>query len=394
MPHRILHIIPTLDRGGAEKQLSLLAPRLPRDEFDVQVCALTRGGPWKSVLEQAGIPVTVIGKSWKLDPSTLYRLYRHVRACRPTLVHSWIFAANSYGRAAAKWAGVPHLVASERCVDPWKSGLQLRIDRWLAKKSDAIVVNSEGTRAFYTRHGIPTEKFVLIPNGIDVHLPDGFPPDVTDNTPNVNHTDINHTDFNHADSNPTTSIREQLGFSRSAELVVAVGRLWPQKRVKDLIWAMDLLKGVRPDTHLVIVGDGPQRYRLEHYRNSVQIQDRVHFLGPQMHVTPILRQANCFWLGSGYEGQSNALMEAMALGLPVVVSDIVGNRELVQDDSSGYLVRVGDPTGFARKTQLILNDRSLAERLGRAARQVMEERYRVEAMVERHVELYRRIVAS
>ena len=117
---RILLIIPTLDRCGAEKQLTLLATGLPRDRFDVQVCALTRTGPLAESLDAAGIPLTVIGKRGKIDPAAYWRLRQHIRRLAPDIVHTWIFAANAYGRWAAFSAGVRHVLAGERCVDPWK----------------------------------------------------------------------------------------------------------------------------------------------------------------------------------------------------------------------------------------------------------------------------------
>ena len=148
MPHRILHIIPTLDRSGAEKQLSLLARGLPRDEFDVHVCVLTRTCPL-SPTGKAGISVTVIGKRWKVDPMAYMRLRRLVSQLRPDLIHTWLFAANAYGRAAGIACGVKCLVAAERCVDPWKRPHELFIDRQLAERKAKIVVNSPGVRDFY-----------------------------------------------------------------------------------------------------------------------------------------------------------------------------------------------------------------------------------------------------
>ena len=166
MPIRLLLVIPTLVRGGAEKQLVLLAAGLPRDEFDVQVAVLTRTGPWEAALRQAGIPVHVIGKRWKLDPFAYWRLRRLMKQLRPDIVHTWLFAANAYGRQAAWAAGVKHIVAGERCVDPWKNGLQLSIDRVLARRTERIVTNSSGVRDFYAGHGLPADKFTIIPNGV------------------------------------------------------------------------------------------------------------------------------------------------------------------------------------------------------------------------------------
>src|SRR5688500_1422027 len=112
---RLLHIIPTLDRGGAEKQLVLLTIGLKHRGWDVHVCCLTRGGPLREQLDAAGVPVTIIGKPWKLDPTAFFRLKRHIADLQPDLVHTWLFAANSYGRAGALACGVKHIVGSERC---------------------------------------------------------------------------------------------------------------------------------------------------------------------------------------------------------------------------------------------------------------------------------------
>ena len=126
---RLLLIIPSLDRCGAEKQLTLLAAGLPRDRLDVHVCALTRGGPLIEPLQKAGVPVTVIGKPWKIDPAAYWRIRRHIADLEHDIVHTWIFAANAYGRLAALRAGVKHVLAGERCVDPWKRWHELAIDR-------------------------------------------------------------------------------------------------------------------------------------------------------------------------------------------------------------------------------------------------------------------------
>ncbi len=365
MTKRILQIIPTLDRSGAEKQLTLLAAGLPRDEFDVHVCVLTRLGPLAAELEAAGVPVTLIGKSGKLDPFAFLRLKRHIAELKPDLVHTWLFAANSYGRAAALAAGVPRLVAGERCVDPWKVWHELAVDRWLAKRTDRIVVNSSGVRDFYVRHGLPAEKFTLIPNGIAP-----LPP--------------SHT--------TRAELLAELGLPAEARLIGAVGRLWPQKRLKDLIWAADLLKVVRDDVHLLIIGDGPQRQRLEKFRDQVLIEDKVHFLGHRSDVPRLLPHFDVLWLGSDYEGLPNVVMEAMAAAVPVVATDISGNRDLVIPGETGYLVPVGGRAAFARETKRILEDGELARRLGEAGRQRVLSEFTVERMIERHVALYRELL--
>ena len=93
-------LIPTLVQSGAEKQLALLATGLPRDEFDVRVTCLTSGGPYEAILRDAGIPVTILGKTFQFDPLAYFRLRKHLRERQPDILHTWLFAANSYGRLA------------------------------------------------------------------------------------------------------------------------------------------------------------------------------------------------------------------------------------------------------------------------------------------------------
>lgn len=368
MTTRILQIIPTLDRCGAEKQLCLLARDLPKNQFDVHVCALTRGGPLQDTLSSAGIPLTIIGKKWKIDPFAYRRLVKLIRELEPDIVHTWIFAANAYGRQAAIAAGVKHIVAGERCVDSWKRWHEFAIDRRLARRTDRIVTNSTGVKAFYVHHGLPADKFSVIPNGVDATSPPPL---------------LSRAEF----------LRE-FGLPGDARVIGCVNRLWPQKRVKDLIWSSDLLKVVRDDTHLLVIGDGPQRWRLEQYTEQIECLDRVHFVGQRADVASLLPHFECLWLGSQYEGQSNAIMEAMSAGIPVVATDIPGNRDLVVHDQTGYLVPIGDRAAIASWTKVLLEDRDLATRLGQAGHQRMRDEFTVERMVQRYVDLYTQIVAS
>ncbi len=363
MTLRIAEIIPTMDRGGAEKQLCLLAANLPRDRFDVHVILLTHGGPRIEDLRRAEIPVTQIGKRFKADPSALFRLRRELKRLQPDIVHTWLFAANSFGRAAGILASVPRIFASERCVDPWKTNAHFLIDRQLAKSTEAITTNSAGVRDFYASHGIAAELFRIIPNGIQ-------PID------------------------PTTIDRDE-AFARlkvdpNRKLILAVGRLWPQKRYRDLIWAAELLGTVREDTTLVIIGDGPQAGELLRHRDAVTNETRMRFAGNRDDVAQLLPHADVFWIASEYEGQSNSVIEAMQAGVPVVASDIPGNRDLVIDEVTGKLVKLGDGADFVRQTLRILENDDLSKQLAGAAQTRIATEFTVDAMVEAHGRLYER----
>lgn len=361
MTIRVVLLIPTMDLGGAEKQLCLLAENLPRDQFDVHVILLTRDGPRSQTLRDAGIPVTLISKRFKADPSALFRLRRELIRLKPDLIHTWLFAANSFGRTAARLAKVPRIIASERCVDPWKTSAHFLVDRQLARFTEAITTNSEGVRDFYADHGIDPTLFRIIRNGIEP--PSG------------------------ASIDRAEAFRS-LGVDPDRKLILAVGRLWPQKRYRDLIWAAELLATAREDTALVIIGDGPQSGELLRHRDAVTMPDRVRFAGNRDDVAELLPHADLFWIGSEYEGQSNSVIEAMQAGLPVIASDIPGNRDLVLHDQTGLLVTLGDRAGFARQANKLLDNPGEAERLGEAARQRIASEFTVESMVRGHIELY------
>ncbi len=361
MSKRILHVIPTLDQAGAEKQLCLLAAGLSRRGHDVHVCALTRSGPRAEELREAGIPFTIIGKRWKLDPQTYWRLRRLVARWKPDVVHTWMLAANAYGILAAAAFGVRARIASQRCVDPWKSAAQLAVDRFIARRAHRVVVNSEGVRQFYLRHGLPAEKLEVIANAVAP-----------------------------AEPGPVgrTELLDELRLPAGARLIGLVGRLWPQKRVKDAIWAADLLKVIRDDVHLLIVGDGPMRDRLLRFRDQVRIRDKVHFLGQRTDLVRLLPHFDLLFSTSEYEGQSNAVLEAMAAGLPVVATDIPGTRELVVHGTTGYLAPVGDRAAFARYANKLLDRPDRAGKLGAAGRERAASEFGIEPMLDRYAALY------
>ena len=364
---KILHIIPSLDRAGAEKQMTLLALGLAQRQFDVHVCALTRGGPLEAELRGAGVPVTVIGKRWRVDPQAFWRLRRCDGAAS---TRSGPHLALCGQRLRLRGGPVVQPATRNRRPTVRRSleGLA-RIGRRSPRRAALrrVAANSSAVRDFCIEHGLPAEKIRVIPNGA-VPAP------------------------------PSCSTRGQilaeLGLPEKSRLIGLVGRLWPQKRVKDAIWAADLLKVIRDNVHLLIFGDGPHRSRLERFRDQVVIRDKVHFLGHRNDVPRFLPHFNVLWSTSGYEGQSNAVLEAMAAGVPVVASDIPGNRNLVVPDQTGYLAAVGHRAAFARWTNQILDDAALARRLGRAAQERAGGEFSVEAMVGRYVELYEELMSA
>lgn len=364
---KVLQLIPTLDRSGAEKQMVMLAKGLPRDRFRVEVAALTRTGPLESELRDVGIPVTVIGKSLKLDPIALYHLVRFLKAGSFDVVQTWIFAANTYGRVAARLAKVPVVVVAEMAVDLWKGPNDRWVDRRLSTWCDRLVGNSHAVVDFYRRLGVPEDRLAMIYSGVENEEPPLIEPD---------------------------AVRAEFGFPAGAPLVLFAGRLAEQKRVGDLLKALDLLQHVQPDARTLIAGEGPLRRQLEQTATAYRLSERVRFLGHRDDIPRLLAAANLLVLPSSYEGLPNVVLEAMRYRKPVVATSAPGTTEVVVDGETGLLVPIGDQVRLTRAIRDIIRDPELARRLGEAGRARAEARFKAAAMIEGFAGLYEQLARS
>lgn len=362
----VLQLIPTLDRSGAEKQMVLLAKGLPRDRFKVEVAALSRLGPFEAELTAAGIPVTLIGKRSKLDPLAYLRLERFMRAKRFDVVQTWIFAANVHGRVAARRAGVPVVVVAEMAVDHWKGGLERAIDRRLGTWCDRLVGNSHAVVDFYRSLGVPEDRLAMIYSGAD------------DEPPASDH----------------RLVRESLGIEPEAPLILFAGRLAEQKRVGDLLKALDLLQHVQPDARTIIAGDGPLRDSLEETAQHYHLDKYVRFVGHRDDVPSLLAAADLVVLPSAYEGLPNVVLEAMRFGKPVIATSAPGTTEVVVDGETGILVPIGDTRGLAKALRDLIRDPATAARMGAAGRARAERLFPVDAMINQFADLYELIYRS
>lgn len=361
---KVLQLIPTLDRSGAEKQAAILARGLPRDRFRVEVAALTRLGPLAEELEAAGVPVTLIGKRLKIDPFCLGRIVRFIRDKKFDVVHTWIFAANCYGRVAARRAGVRVVVTSEMAVDLWKGRGHFAIDRRLARITDRIVGNSQAVVDFYRDQGIPSDKLAMIRSGIEP-----FDPPAIDRA----------------------EVRGEFGVSSDQPLVVYAGRLAPQKGLDDLLFALDLLQHVMPDVRTLIVGAGPLRTELEELARMHKLEDKVRFLGHREDVPRLFSAADVVVLPSLYEGLPNVVLEAMMCGKPVVATSAPGTTEVVVDGETGLLVPPRKPAEITRALRAIILDPERAAAIGRAGRERALADFTATAMIDRFAQLYQEI---
>jgi len=361
---RILHIIATLDRAGAEGQLTRLCLGLDRREFSPAVCCLTRGGPHEEALRRSGIPVAILHKRGPFDAPLLGRLVLHLKRRRPHIVQTWLPTANAWGRAAAVLTRVPVVIASERAADVWKGALRRWLDRRLARASDAVLTNADAVRRFcIERIRLPDEKMHVIRNGLDLR------------------------EFDRQAGRP---VREPV--RRRSLLLGTVARLDPQKGVQYLLKAVSLLAFKGEDVELWIVGDGPERPRLEGMcRASTHLCDRVRLLGRREDVPALLRCLDIFVLPSLWEGLPNAVLEAMAAERPVVATGVDGTGEAVVAGETGLLVPPRSPQALAGAIRSLARHPARRARMGKAGRARVERHFSERRMIEETESLYRRL---
>ena len=344
-PLPVALVITELDVGGAEKALAGLATGLNRRRWEPRVYALGPEGPLAGPLREAGVPVVCLGVDPGRPASAVVRLASALRGQAPALVQSFLFHANVAARLAAPFAGRPWVVGGLRVAEKAKRW-HLAVDRLTATLGAGAVCVSEGVRRYNkAAGGWPDDRLAVIPNAVDPAPIDEAPP---------------------AD-------RAELGVPADSFLALYVGRLDPQKGLPDLLDAAGRVVDRRPDWHLVLAGDGPERDRLRALaEDRPRLAGRVHWLGRRGDVPSLLKAADVLVLPSLWEGMPNAVLEAMAARLPVVATAVEGTEDLVAPGETGWLVPRASPGPLADALLDAASDPDRLRRFGDAGRARVE----------------------
>ena len=161
---------------------------------------------------------------------------------------------------------------------------------------------------------------------------------------------------------------DELHLPSNAKLIGAIGPLIARRGIKDLIWALELLRIVNDDCYLLIAGHGPDEWRLHRFRDQVGVRHRVRFLGHRPDYLRWLPHLDFFWAGSKRDDDPQLVVNALSAGVPTIATDIPDFRHHIESGENGYLVKPGDRAAFARHTWRMLNDNQLADRIGEAGR--------------------------
>jgi glycosyltransferase involved in cell wall biosynthesis len=363
---RVCLLIGQLGLGGTEKQVVLLARGLQARGIETSVCLLFEGGPREHALRAAGVPVVYLGfpssttllRKLPGNIAAFARLVRHLRQLRPDVLHAFLYHSYVTAAPAARLARVKVLVAGRRSLGDFKQGRRvlLAVERVATTVTDHLVANAESVAEDTIRNeGVRLDKITTVYNG----LPDSA-------------------------FEPTAPAE----LRAESPVILCVANLKSYKGHRFLLDAVARLHDRNLPCTLVLVGEGPERRALE--EQAAQLKIDVRLLGTRTDVEALLARADVAVLPSLHEGMSNAVMEAMATGLPVVATEVGGTGELLR--GHGVLVPPSDSEALADGLERVLADPALAARLGAAARAWSREHLHVDTMVDKHVALYQELL--
>ena len=372
---KILYVIGSLDLGGTERHLALISPRLKRAGWEPTIYCISRRGIQSDAVERSG--VNVIGPPWESDPAQgkFTKIPRLVASCvkligqlvlrRPHIVHFFLPLAYSIGAPLALFARSPLLIMSRRSLNYYQKQHPLvsRLEHWLHRRMDAILANSRAVAdQLINSEGCEPDNVSIIYNGVAVD------------------------EISRAEPAPADVA------VRPADLVlIIVANLIPYKGHSDLFDALGAIRGQLPkEWKLLCIGrDDGIRQQLEERAHDLKLDNHIYFLGERTDVASILKIAHVGILCSREEGFSNAILEGMAAGLPMVVTDVGGNAEAVVDQQTGIVVPPHDSSALGAAIVTLASSRELRDRMGKAARDRAENHFSLNRCVERYDAFYR-----
>jgi starch synthase (maltosyl-transferring) len=354
-------VITDLEVGGVPLHLLRLAVGVRDAGWAVRVVALRGGGPVGDRLRTAGVDVGDCGASGPADWRLFERLAQTIAEYQPDLVHALLFHANLAARIAGVLAGFPRRrILTEIQTVEIERRWHLAVERLTWRLSALVIGNSPSVlEHLHQAGGVPRARLRLAPGGID-----------------------------------TAAMRAAMPLSRSAlgsepqeHLLLWTGRLDPIKGLDTLLAAAALLPGALR-WRLLLAGDGPLAGALANQAAALGITNRVKFLGRRDDVPRLLKTADLFVFPSRTEGLPNALLEALAAELPVVATQVAGNRDVVTHGVTGRMVPVDDPPALAGAIMQALENRAESRQLAEAGRAWVVENFDLAACVRRYLAVY------
>lgn len=367
MKPRVVHIIDRLPPDGAERLLCEVL-RYRSDGLDYQVVCLAEGGVFEPVIRAMGVPVTILGKRRGIDLRLVWRLWRWLRNSKPQIVHTHLFTADTWGRLVARLAGVPLVFSTVHSVNSWQGRVHRLVDRTLALFTTRLIAcTAQVAEKLHNQDGIDARRIVTLANGVDLQR--------------------------FADVTPV-DIERELGASGGGPWLAVLGRLEPVKGQAYLLECLALLRDQGIEFRCVLIGDGPERESLVEKVTRLQLADRVYLAGFRDEVPAWLAAIDVLVMPSRWEGLPMALLEAMALGKPVVAHAVGGIPDVVRDGQEGLLVPPHHPQQMMQALARLLGDAALRAQMGANALSRVRSHYSAEALARAYEKLYRDAMAE
>ncbi|MFN3197028.1 MAG: glycosyltransferase [Bradymonadia bacterium] len=364
-PIGVMHVVHTLNVGGAEKLVHDLALAVDRQRFRPVVACLDEGGALEAGLKAEGIPVEILHRAPGLRPDVVGRLAAACVKHRIDVIHAHQYTPFFYGLLAGRLAGWKRCLLTEhgRHFPDVRKPKRVAANQLLWRLNGATVAVSEFTRqALIDNDGFPPHHVRVLYNGIDTRRFDDLP--------------------------PRDDIRASLGVTPDTPVVGICARMSPEKNLPLLVDAFARLRQVQPEAVLLLAGDGPARADVEQRASALDLGDAVRFLGFRKDVPALVTAYDVFALSSLTEGTSVTLLEAMYGRCPVVATAVGGNPEIVADGETGVLVPSEDVETFAGALVHMFEDRDEALRMGVRGRARVQAHFTFDGMVKAYEDLY------
>lgn len=366
----MLFPIAGLPLGGAEQQLLELVSGLNKSKFRIIVLTLSRGGPLEPEFKKVpGVRLIGLKRKGMSGLLILLKIWTIIRRMKVDLVQPFITPAIFYSILPALICRTPVKIVTERSGPGRKKGTPLRYrayllaEDFLTRFTDWSIANSEAGKQYLIERGIDPLRVKVIYNGINFHR------------------------LNAADEK-VCEIRQKLGVPPTGKVVGMMATMFPVKNHDTFLRAAVRICHVIPDTRFALVGSGPLRSHLESLVYDLGLESKVIFFGDQRDVGAYLAAFDIAVLTSDTEGCSNFLLEAMALGKPVVATDVGGNRELVLHGRTGLLVPPRNAEELADAVIALIRDEAAAQSMGRRAKDWAITQFALENMVRQYESLY------
>ncbi len=368
-PITVMFVINYLGIGGAEQQLLELVRGMDKAHFKPVVVSLYSGGPLETeVKEVPNAELISLNRRGKYDFSILFPLSRMLRRKKVDIIQPFLTPATFFGLLAALIARTPVKIVTERCGLRKNTSLgnnfYRRAEDFLTRSASLVVPNSESGKSYLLARGIDPSRIRVIHNGINLSR---LAPDPV----------------------RVCQIKADMQLPPGGKVVGIVARLHPAKGHATFLKAAHLVSQVMPQARFAIVGDGPSRSDLENLTQELGITSKVTFFGNQRDIGSFLSAFDVACLCStDLEGCSNSILEAMALGKPVVATDVGGNGEIVQPDETGFLVPCQDSQALFNAVIRCLNRPDWAQAIGRRAQEIIFAQFSQDRMVQEYQSLY------